>query len=137
MENEVSIKRWIDKGGKEMKELKVALRIARELSEIADTLRKLTKEIESLEEQKGEDKEVTEKAVHISDKQVSECNGSEKEASKAVELDIDTVRNILADISRRGKRDKVRSLISEFGGEKLTDLKPECYEALVERAKRI
>lgn len=120
-----------------MKELKVALRIARELSEIADTLRKLTKEIESLEEQKGEEKEVTEKEVHIRDKQVSECSGSEKEASKAVELDIDTVRNILADISRRGKRDKVRRLILEFGGEKLTDLKPECYEALVERAKRI
>lgn len=120
-----------------MKELRTALRIARELSEITDTLEKLTKEIESLEEKKGEGSEGVAKDKSAMDKGNSEGNGTAKKESKDRKLDIETVRSVLAHISRGGKRDKVRSLILEFGGEKLTDLKPECYEELVERAKRI
>lgn len=120
-----------------MKELRTALRIARELSEITDTLRKLTKEIERLEEKKGECREGLVKEESAMDKEKLKGDDSAKEELKERELDVETVRSVLAHISRGGKRDKVRNLILEFGGEKLTDLKPECYEELVERAKRI
>lgn len=120
-----------------MKELRTALRIARELSEITDTLRKLTEEIESLEGENCEEGVGDVKGDLSRDKQPWESNGAAKSESKDRELDVEAVRSVLAHIARGGKRDKVRSLILEFGGEKLTDLKPECYEELVERAKRI
>lgn len=99
-----------------MKELKKALRIAKELSELTDTLIKIVKEVAELEE-----KESTE--------------GSSTREEKKNNMDICEVRNILATIGRRDKKEQIRALIHEFGGKKLTDLKAECYEELVERAR--
>ena len=48
---------------------------------------------------------------------------------------LEDVRTVLAEISRNGKTAEMRSLLSQFGANKLSDVKPEDYAALLEAAR--
>ncbi len=44
---------------------------------------------------------------------------------------IEEVRSVLAEKSQAGKGPEIRTLIEKYGADKLTDLDPSCYEALL------
>ena len=47
------------------------------------------------------------------------------------------VRALLADLSRSGHTDEVRELIRKYGAEKLSDVSPKNYEALMHDAEEL
>lgn len=121
-----------------MSELKEFLRIARELSTLGETLEALSKEIErrgqeilGLENQQG--KVVEPESL----KEMQDQGLVNLEKGEEAVIQISSVRSTLAEIARQGKRERVRELILSFGGEKLSDLNPGCYEELLQRAKSL
>ena len=60
---------------------------------------------------------------------------SEEEPTAAPVLRLEDVREVLADISRRGKTAEMRALLAKYGAEKLSDIDPVDYAALIEEAK--
>lgn len=63
------------------------------------------------------------------------ANLEETQESNKVFLSIENVRAVLADISRAGKKDEVRKLLQKYGSTRLSEIKPEYYEALLNDAK--
>jgi hypothetical protein len=57
--------------------------------------------------------------------------------SKSVPLTLEQVRAVLAAKSQNGKQPEVKSLITEFGATKLTDIDPSKYEELLKKAGEI
>ena len=57
---------------------------------------------------------------------------SEKKA-----ISLEEVRSVLAEKSQDGKGPEIRALIVKYGGDKLTDLEPSCYEALLNEVKAL
>lgn len=58
-------------------------------------------------------------------------------AEPVVEMKLEDVRALLTSISRAGKTAEVKALLQEFGKEKLTDIDPKDYAAVVEKAKAL
>jgi len=56
-------------------------------------------------------------------------------AAEAEPITIEKVRAVLAEKSRSGKQEEVKTLISKFGAKKLTDIDPACYEQLLTEAE--
>ena len=56
-----------------------------------------------------------------------------KEPEKAYSFE--EVRGILADLAGRGHREEVRLLLKKYGAEKLKDLEPESYSAVIREAQ--
>ena len=52
-------------------------------------------------------------------------------------ISIEEVRSILAEKSQAGKGPEIRVLIEKYGADKLTDLEPSCYEALLNEVKAL
>ncbi len=52
-------------------------------------------------------------------------------------ISIEEVRSVLAEKSQAGKGPEIRSLIAKYGADKLTDLEPSCYEALLNEVKAL
>jgi hypothetical protein len=50
-------------------------------------------------------------------------------------ITLEQVRAVLAEKSRGGHTEKVRELLKEFCADKLSDIAPECYEALLAKAE--
>ena len=48
---------------------------------------------------------------------------------------LESVRAILADVSRAGHTAEVRELLKKYGAAKLSEINPGCYEALVAEAE--
>jgi hypothetical protein len=57
-----------------------------------------------------------------------------KEAPK---LDLETVRGLLATKSRSGKTAEIKQLLTSFGAEKVSAVKPEDYAALYKAANEL
>lgn len=69
-----------------------------------------------------------------------EGESTEPEAKKQPEkqqITLEQVRGVLADRSRSGFTAEVRSLITGYGAERLSDIAPEYYEALLKAAEGI
>mgnify|MGYP004449380493 CR=1 FL=1 len=47
------------------------------------------------------------------------------------------VRALLADVSRSGKTAEVKALLESYGCSKLSEVKPESYEGLMEKAREL
>lgn len=47
------------------------------------------------------------------------------------DISLEEVRSVLAEKSQAGKGPEIRALIVKYGADKLTDLEPSCYEALL------
>lgn len=58
-------------------------------------------------------------------------------ASEKKAISIEEVRSLLAEKSQAGKGPEIRALIVKYGADKLTDLEPSCYEALLNEVKAL
>ena len=54
---------------------------------------------------------------------------------KALELKLEDVRAVLADLSRKGHTDEIRALLQKYGASKLSGIDPKHYEALLKDAE--
>ena len=52
-------------------------------------------------------------------------------------ISIEEVRSLLAEKSQAGKGPEIRALIVKYGADKLTDLEPSCYEALLNEVEAL
>lgn len=50
---------------------------------------------------------------------------------------LEDVRKVLAELSRDGLTEKVRQLLNKYGADKLSEIEPDNYEALLNDAKEI
>ncbi|MBU3100692.1 MULTISPECIES: hypothetical protein [Clostridium] len=64
------------------------------------------------------------KALHI-----------ESTKPKVETFTLEKVRGVLASKSQNGKQPEVKSLITKYGGKKLTDIDPACYKDLLKEAE--
>ncbi len=74
-------------------------------------------------------------AQHIDDLIKPETSEEkENQAEQKRSISLEDVRAVLAEKSQGGKQAEVRALIVKYGADKLTDLDPTCYEALLKEA---
>ena len=52
-------------------------------------------------------------------------------------IKLEDVRAVLADISRKGHTKEMKALLTEFGAEKLSEVDPANYPALLQKAKEV
>lgn len=52
-------------------------------------------------------------------------------------ISIEEVRSVLAEKSQAGKGPEIRALIEKYGADKLTDLEPSYYEALLNEVEAL
>lgn len=50
---------------------------------------------------------------------------------------LEEVRTVLAEISRSGRTAEMKALLSKFGASKLSDVKPEQYASLLQKAREV
>lgn len=87
-------------------------------------------------------KDISNAAAVISDaaswlsKQLSNSEENDPEPQKK-ELTLVDVRVVLADKSRAGHTDEIRELLHKYGANKLSDVDPQNYEALIRDAEEI
>ena len=62
-------------------------------------------------------------------------SGKKPEARPEPEIPLEKVRGILADKSRNGHTAEVRALIQKYGAERLSDIDPKDYAAVVKDAE--
>lgn len=53
------------------------------------------------------------------------------------DISLEEVRSVLAEKSQAGKGPEIRALIVKYGADKLTDLEPSCYEALLDEVEAL
>ena len=61
----------------------------------------------------------------------------EKTAAAEEQHTLEEVRAVLAEISRSGKTAEMKALLSKFGAAKLSDVKPEQYASLLQKAREV
>lgn len=87
-------------------------------------------------------KDISNAAAVISDaaswlsKQLSNSEEDDPESQKK-ELKLEDVRAVLAEKSRAGHTDEIRELLHKCGANKLSDVDPQNYEALIRDAEEI
>lgn len=59
----------------------------------------------------------------------------ESEVSTELEIPLEKVRGVLADKSRSGKTAEVRAIIKKFGADRLSDIDPKDYAAVLREAE--
>lgn len=66
-----------------------------------------------------------------------EIRGMMPEKEEKPSVTMAHVRRLMAEKWNLGKRDEVRSLLAEYGAQKLTDVLPEHYEELAEKIEAL
>ena len=61
----------------------------------------------------------------------------EKPKEEKVQLKLEDVRAVLADIARKGKTVMIRELLQKYGADKLSAVDPEKYSDLLKEAKEL
>ena len=64
-----------------------------------------------------------------------ESEDAEPAPAKEPELKLEDVRAVLADMSRKGHTAEIRALLQKYGANRLSDIDPANYEALVHDAE--
>ena len=67
----------------------------------------------------------------------NEPPAAKTEAKKTPAVTLEKVRNVLADKSRAGHTAEVRAIITKYGAEKLSEISPENYEAVMKEAEAL
>lgn len=98
-----------------MSRMKLALNVVEDLRNLADSIETLAKSV-----------------TDTSDTEVEEIRKPE-----APKIKFEDVRAVLAVLTRSGKQDKVRELITKYGAKKLSDVPEEKYQELLEAAREI
>lgn len=94
-----------------------------DLTKLVDLLAQVDAEVKRLQSEAGAPKEVK------VEKDQPANNGIE-----LVPITFEEVRTRLAELSRDGKTEQVRALITKFGASKLSDIDPKDYAALMDGA---
>ncbi len=71
------------------------------------------------------------------EKQESTKKGQASPKKTKKKVTLEDVRAILAEISRSGKTQEVRALLKGFGADKLSDVPPEKYSELLQKAEEL
>ena len=66
-----------------------------------------------------------------------EVPAAKPETKKAPAVTLEKVRSVLADKSRAGHTAEVRAIITKYGAEKLSEISPENYEAVMKEAEAL
>ena len=104
--------------------------VAKAVCSVAEELGKLTECIRDLGEAlKGEEP--------VKAKAKAKAKEAAEEPAPAAELKLEDVRKVLAEKSRAGFMKEVKAVITKYGADKLSDVKPEDYEALLKEAEVI
>ncbi len=96
---------------------KLAIEIVKNLRSIANSIEILLQAMEG------------EKSVEML------ATSTESAPPKSEPITLEKVRAVLALKAQSGKQPEVKALITKHGGQKLTDLKPSCYEELLKEAE--
>jgi len=98
---------------------KLLLDVAKNLHSLADSVQALCRLVtDSLPEQK-------------------EIPAPKAEEKKVSAVTLEKVRGMLADKSRAGHTAEVRAIITKYGAEKLSEIAPENYEAIIREAEEL
>jgi len=98
---------------------KLLLDVAKNLHSLADSVQALCRLVtDSLPEQK-------------------EIPAPKAEEKKVSAVTLEKVRGVLADKSRAGHTAEVRAIITKYGAEKLSEIAPENYEAVIREAEEL
>lgn len=101
------------------------------IKEIANNLNAITVSLETLIE-------VLDKTGATEEKQTTNVTADTvANVAKAEPITLEKVRAVLAAKSQAGKQPEVKALITKYGGQKLTDLNPSCYEELLKEASEL
>ncbi len=92
------------------------------LQKVDDDLKALTVSVAALKEVFG-------------NKDVPDEKAAKKQESEKPAITLEQVRGVLADKSRNGYTAEVRSLITSYGAERLSEIASENYEALLKAAE--
>lgn len=97
-----------------MSRIKLALEVVEDLRSLANSIETLAREVD------GGDKEETPKEIPAPPK-----------------ITFEDLRAVLAVITRQGKQDKVKELITKYDATKLSDVPEDKYHELLEEARKI
>ena len=106
-----------------------------ETKNVSKALFSLAEVIKTLAETLAKDAEANLASGENGAQDVAPNLASGEESTVAPTLRLEDVREVLADISRRGKTAEMRALLAKYGAEKLSDIDPVDYAALIEEAK--
>lgn len=104
-----------------MSKMKLALDVVQDLRSLANSIETLA---ESVTEQHDTDVEEVIKPA------------AQKE-EPAPKITFEEVRAVLAELTRSGKQQEVKELITRYGAKKLSDVPEEAYQELLEEARKI
>lgn len=83
------------------------------------------------------EKNVAEKIRKYANELLAIADELDGEAVKEQSIRLEDVRKVLAELSRDGKTSKVRELLIKYGANKLSEINPENYVALLDDARKL
>ena len=63
--------------------------------------------------------------------EIAECLTVKEDAKEEKEIEFTDIRAKLAEKSRKGHTEEIKALLKKYGAERLSDIKPNCYEKLM------
>lgn len=126
-----------------MSKVKLLIDVISDLRSLAESLQAIANvmtenessaTVDSTTQDVVENKSATGLDATASGKVKQEKKSSKKAATKK-QYTLEEVRGILAEKSQNGLTAEVKALIEKYGGNKLSDIKPENYAAMIKEAK--
>lgn len=108
-----------------MNKMKIIKDIVSNLNSITASLETLIKGLDNAASTEGIEEKLT----------TNVATGTYVTDTKQQPITLEQVRAVLAAKAQAGKQPEVKALITKHGGQKLTDLKPSCYEDLLKEAE--
>jgi hypothetical protein len=105
-----------------MSRMKLALNVVEDLRSLADSIETLSKSLTDTN------------ATDVEEVRKPETSQEEKTAPK---ITFEDTRAILAVLTRQGKQEKVKELITKYGAKKLSDVPEDKYQELLDEARKI
>ena len=118
-----------------MSHVKLMLDVIDDVCSVAEGLQRLASSLRVLVEAIGSDEQpkiaAPAEKTEPKAKATAKPKAALKEAPKEKQLTLTEIRGILAEKSRNGKTAEVKALLIKHGADKLSDIKPEEYPALL------
>lgn len=105
-----------------MSRIKLLMEIKEDAENLATSIGTLLEALNSDAESRSEDGKETENQNSVDEQK---------------DLNIEEVRRILADKARAGFKEDIRSLLKKYGANKLSEINPAKYQALVDDAEKL
>lgn len=108
-----------------MSRIKLLMEIKEDAESLATSIGTLLEALNSDEKSRSVDGKETENQNSVDEQKVKK------------DLNIEEVRRILADKSRAGFKEDIRNLLKKYGANKLSEIDPVNYQALVDDAEKL